>query len=161
MEREYAAGRQGLDVTLTPGPAEVGDLSVDAGIHRNDLHCLRGVDPLAADLQPPAPPTLGLGELCSRLRVPAAKAIAAQVEAVSFEPATSQCWLVNAAGHHQFSIEHARYPRAYYEDRLLPSAQGSTERVSFSVYGKRTPSAIGRYGRQLPVGPTWWATRPA
>ena len=152
LEREYAVGRQGLRVTLTPGPAGVGDLSVDAGIHRNDLHCLRGVDPLGADLQPPAPPTLELGELCSRLPVPAAKAIAPQVEAVSFAPATSQCWLVNAAGHYQFSIEHARHPRAYYEDRRLPSAQGSTERFSFSVHGKKDPERARSVWSRAPSG---------
>ncbi|MCA1708508.1 MAG: hypothetical protein LC808_36610, partial [Actinobacteria bacterium] len=144
-------GRQGLLVTLDATQASVEDLSVDAGINRSDLHCLRGIDPLGADLQPPAPPTLGLEELCSRLPVPAAKAIAGQVEAVSFEPAIEQCWLVDASRHPLFIIEHARHPRAYYEDRRLPSAGGSTERFSFSVYGKKDPE------RERSV----WSTAPS
>lgn len=152
MDATYGVpGRQGLLVTLDASQASVEDLSVDAGINRGDVHCLRGIDPLGADLQPPAPPTLGMQELCSRFPVPAGKAIAAQVEAALFEPAIDQCSLVNATRHPLFLIEHARHPRAYYEDRRLPSAQGSTERFSFSVYGKKDPD------RERSV----WATAPS
>lgn len=133
-------GRRGLLVTLEATKAAVADLSVDAGVSHNDVHCLRGVDPSGADLQPPAPPTLTMEELCSRIPVPEAKAITAQVEGVLLEPAIDQCWLVNALRHPLFMVEHAGYPRVYYEDRRLPSAQGSTERFSFSTYGKKDPN---------------------
>lgn len=132
--------RRGLVVTLEATKAAAGfHLSVDAGLSHNDVHCLRGVDPSGADLQPPAPPTLTMEELCSRIPVPEVKAITAQVEGVVLEE-PAQCWLVNASSHPLFMVKHAGYPRAYYEDRRLPSAQGSTERFLFSAYGKKDPN---------------------
>ncbi len=133
-------GRRGLLVTLDATQGTVDDLSVDAGLSNNDVYCLRAVDPSSADLQPPTPPTLTMEELCSRIPVPAAKAIAAQVEGVLLEPAIDQCWLVNASRLPLFRVEHAGHPRAYYEDRRLLSAQESTERFSFSAYGKKDPN---------------------
>ncbi len=54
-------------------------------------------------------------------------------------PSTGSDHCSDASGRHLFNIEHAPLPRAYYEERRLPSAQGSTERFSFSVYGKKDP----------------------
>lgn len=145
-------GRQGLLVTLEAARAGIQSLSVDAGIHRNDLHCLRGVDPAAADLQPPTPPPLEIEELCARIPVPAAKAIAAQVEAAFFEPTGDECWLVDSSRLPLFTVKQARQPRAYYEDRRLPSTQRSTERFSFSVYGKKDPDLARAVWATTPVG---------
>lgn len=146
-------GRRALVVTLGASEANVEDLSVDAGLRRNDVHCLRDLDPSSPDLQPPKPSSLSMEEFCSRISVPAVKAIAVDVEGVLAQPTVEECWLVNASRHPVFIVERARHPRAYYEDRRLPSAQGSTESFLFSTYGRKDPDRARSVWTTTPDGP--------
>ena len=146
-------GRRGLIVTLEASEAILEDSSVDAGLRRNDVQCLRDLDPSGPDLQPPKPPSLSMEELCSRIPVPAVKAIAVEVEGVLAQPTVEECWLVNASRHPVFIAERPRHPRAYYEDRRLPSAQGSTDSFLFSAYGKKDPDRARSVWTTTPGGP--------
>lgn len=143
-------GRRGLLVSVDATQADLGDLSVDAGIHRNDVHCLRDLDLAAPDLQAPNPPSLSIGQLCSRLPLAAVKAIAPEVERAEPQTGVDQCWLVNTAGRPLFIVEHARQPKAYYDDRRLPSAQGSGNTFAFLAGGRKDPDQ----------GPSVWVANP-
>jgi len=132
-------GHRGLLVSLDATQAGIEDLSVDAGIKNNDVQCLRRVDPSDPDLHPPAPPSLTMEELCSRMPVPALQTVVAQVQGVLLQATVEECWLVDASRRPLLIVEHARHPRAFYEDRQLPSAQASPETFSFSVHGKKDP----------------------
>lgn len=154
LDGQYGvAGRRGLLVTLHASEANVEDLSVDAGLRRNDVHCLRDLDPSSPDLQPPKPSSLSMEELCSRISVPAVKAIAVEVEGVMPQPTVEECWLVNASRSPVFIVERPRHPYAYYEDRRLPSAQGSTESFLFSTHGRKDPDGARSVWTTTPGGP--------
>ncbi len=64
-----ALARRGLEVNVEAGEAGLHALPVDAGLHRNDVQCLRGVDLAAPELQAPGPPSVSIGELCARIPV--------------------------------------------------------------------------------------------
>jgi hypothetical protein len=131
------ATRRGLLVTLEAAPAGLESLPVDAGLQRNDVQCLRQLDPADPDLQPPPTAPLRPEDLCAAIPVDAAKAIAPQ--AVGVEPqGDRECWLVDAGGFPLFVVEEARRPRAYYDDRRLSTTEAQGQ-ILFSVYGKKNP----------------------
>ncbi len=146
-------GRRAFLVTLHAREATVADLSVDAGIHHNDVHCLRGVDPSDPDLQPPGPPAVTVGELCSGLSLGRVDAIAPDVEAVELQFDGDECWLVNAAGSPLFIVRHAREPRAYYEDRRLASRHEMGDVFLFLPGGKKDPGQEPRLWSAHRAGP--------
>ncbi|HEX2041309.1 MAG TPA: hypothetical protein VHF24_01620 [Acidimicrobiales bacterium] len=150
---EYPAlAPRGLEVSVEAGEPGLYALPVDAGLHRNDVQCLRGVDLSAPELQAPGPPSLSIGELCARIPLGQAKALAPEIEGAQLEPLPEECWLADASGYPIFIVKHARQPLAYYQDRRL-EAPGPSDAFVFSAGGKKDPD----FGRSVwvaaPGGP--------
>ena len=128
-----------------PEPASIADLNFDIGLHRNDVHCLRGLDPSHPDLQAPKLVEMTSEELCALIPLTEVRVIFPKI--VRAEPVVlvgeQTCqWLEEPAfqgGTPGFDVWRARQPRAYYEDRRLAGSEASDQFFSFSVYGKEHP----------------------
>jgi hypothetical protein len=132
--------RRGIRVHMEATEAGLHDLLVDVGLHRNDVQCLRGLDPSAPDLQRPGAPPITIGELCSRVPLDAVKAIAPEVERAQLEAVVEECWLVDFRGHPLFTVAHAPLPKAHYDDRRLPSTHERSDMFLFAVGGRDHPA---------------------
>ncbi|MCA1706864.1 MAG: hypothetical protein LC808_27820 [Actinobacteria bacterium] len=149
--------RKGLQVDMNAVTAGLHALSVDAGLHRTDVQCLRDIDPSDADLQPPPAPSPDVGELCSRIPVPAVASIVPDVTGVELQREVGECWLVDASGRPLFTIAAAREPAAYYQDRRLVAAQEEPKIILFSPRGMKDPELaravwVGAAGGAYVVG---------
>lgn len=129
-----ATGR--LEVMLAATAAIPQSLPVDAGLERNGVDCLRGLDPADPDLQRPADGKEAVLQLCSRIPLPAAKGLDPRVEAATAVGDRGYCWFTDARGIPLLEIVSATQPRAYYLDRRLPSDQDSDQVFLFSRNGK-------------------------
>jgi len=151
------AGR--LTVSLEATAATVQSLPVDAGLRRNDVDCLRGLDPSDPDLRVPDGGGEAVRQLCARIPLASAQRIAAQIEASELQDVgRGECWVngarrVNGARIPVFVIEPASQPRAHYLDRRVPSEQGSDQVFLFSVYGKKDPDLVRSVWLMTTKGP--------
>ncbi|MDQ1414238.1 MAG: hypothetical protein QOE07_2826 [Acidimicrobiaceae bacterium] len=145
--------RRALSVSLDAAPAGVESLTVDAGLHRDDIGCLRQLDPADPDLQPPPVPTLSPAFLCSGLPVAAAQTITPQVVRVQPQAAGgAECWLTDPFGSPLFIVKQASQPPAYYKDRQLATTPVPGQ-ILFSVYGKKDPGLARAVLVPSSVGP--------
>lgn len=131
------SGRRGLFVNLEAGLAQG---LFDIGLHRNDVQCLRGIDLADPDLQAPKAPPSSPQALCSSVPLAAVQAIAPQVvRTVPQATGYGECWLDDGSSHPLFIVAQAGQPRAFYDDRLLPTTPVRDGMFLFSVYGRSAP----------------------
>lgn len=146
-------GTRRLEVRLEAAKLALDTLPVDAGLHHSDVHCLRNLNLSDPNLRPPHPPSVSLGQLCSRLPLGAVQAIVPEVTGVLVREAAEECWLVEASDYPLFMLKHVRLPRAYYEDRRLPTQNESDHSFLFSVWGKTAPELERAVWVAAPEGP--------
>lgn len=146
-----------VGVVLRPREPVAADLPVDAGLHRNDVHCLRDLDRSDPELSPPGPPPESLSQLCRRIPIPLVKAVAPAVEGFEM-PSGQECWLTDSSGDPLFLVEFAGQPPAYYRDRLVESPTGASDLFLFSVYGAEDPDLARAVWVSTPSGPLTLAT---
>ncbi|MBW3574786.1 MAG: hypothetical protein KY450_07960, partial [Actinobacteria bacterium] len=142
-----------LLVTLRAAPGGVNDLGMATGFHRNDVQCLRGLDPSDPDLQQPNTDMSSEG-LCGLISVAEARTVFPDVvPEISDVDLLTECLWVDGSGLPVFVLEQASQPRAYYEDLRLPGSRASDPFFYFSVDDEKDP----RDNRQLwvagPGGP--------
>ncbi len=147
-----------VNVVLSASQPVAGDLPVDAGLHRNDIHCLRDLDRSDPELSPPGPPPESLSQLCRRIPIPSVKAVAPEVEEAEVDPSGRVCWLTNSSRLPLFLVERANQPAAYYRDRLVESPTGASDVFLFSVHGAKDPNLARAVWVSTPSGPLKLAT---
>ncbi len=128
-----------LLVTLRAAPAGVNDLGMSIGFHRNDVQCLRGLDPSDPDLQQPNT-DMSSEELCGLLSVAEARTVFPGIVPETPEvDLPAECVWVDGSGLPVFVLQQASQPRAYYEDLRLPGSRASDPFFYFSEEVENDP----------------------
>lgn len=142
-----------LKVSLEAEHVEEPRVPVDAGLHRNNLHCLRDLDPSDPDLRTPELPQMTSQDICSLVPVTAATSVTPDIVGVEGVTNRVECWWVNPSGYPLFTVTPADQPRAHYEDRRLSVPGTSDELFYFSVYGMGDPDLAEAVWVATPHGP--------
>lgn len=142
-----------LIVTLRATTAGVTDLGMGTGFQRNDVQCLRGLDPSDPDLQQPNT-DMSSEELCGLISVAEARTVFPDIAPEIPEPGLlTECLWIDGSGLPVFVLQQASQSRAFYEDLRLPGSRVSDPFFYFSLDDENDPRGYRQLWVAGPGGP--------